>query len=85
MANKQPYTWQPEEHITVTNVSAENVLLELNSGPLRLDIGRTLRLTTSALESPQVMGLLNAGKLKIVEYRSRKGITDRLLDELHNA
>ncbi|MBM4456970.1 MAG: hypothetical protein FJ011_04240 [Chloroflexi bacterium] len=69
MAPKQPYTWNPSEVIEVTNTSAENVLLELDSGRLRLDAGRTLRLTASALEVSQLTALINAGKIKAHPFR----------------
>jgi len=41
----------PDDVIEVTNVSDENVLLDLYSGLLRVDAGRTVRLTASALAS----------------------------------
>ena len=50
--------------IEVTNTSAENILLDLDSGPLRLDAGRALRLTANALEQPQLTALINTGKVK---------------------
>jgi hypothetical protein len=70
MTNKQPFTWKPTDVIVVTNVSNENILLDLDSGPLRLDRGRTLRLTASALELPQLMALINTGNIKLEEYRA---------------
>lgn len=69
MPDKSPYTWQPTDIITVTNVSDENFLLELDSGQLRLDKGRALRLTASALELPQLTALINTGKIKAQPYR----------------
>lgn len=69
MAKRQPFTWKPSDIIEITNTSAENVLLELDSGLLRLDAGRTLRLTESALQVPQLTALINAGKLKVRPYK----------------
>ncbi len=68
MANKSPFTWKPDEVIEVTNTSGENVLLALDSGMLRLDAGRTLRLTASALKTAQLTALINAGKVKTKPY-----------------
>jgi hypothetical protein len=71
MPDKLPFTWNPSDVIEVSNISNENILLELKSGLLRLDAGRTLRLTTSALAQPQVAALVDAGKLKVKPYRWR--------------
>ncbi len=71
MPNKSPFTWKPTDVIEVTNTSAENILLGLDSGPLRLDAGRTLRLTASALEQPQLTALINAGKVKAQAYKRK--------------
>jgi len=71
MASKQPFTWKPQDVIDVTNASNENILLALDSGPLRLDSGRSLRLTASALELPQLVVLVNTGKVKIAPFRRR--------------
>ena len=60
MSSSRPYTWKPEEVLEVTNVSDENILLELDSGLLRLDKGRTLRLTASAMENHEIVRLANA-------------------------
>jgi hypothetical protein len=72
MSEKAPFTWNPSEVITVTNTSSENFLLELDSGPLRLDAGRTLRLTSSAMEQPQVMRLIREGKVTAEKFNWRK-------------
>ena len=69
MSTKSPFTWKPTEVIEVTNASAENILLDLDSGYLRLDAGRTVRLTASALEVPQLMSLANQGKVKVQPYK----------------
>jgi hypothetical protein len=71
MPNKSPFTWKPTDVIEVTNASMENVLLALDSGPLRLDAGRTLRLTASALETPQLTALINAGKVKVQTFKRK--------------
>jgi hypothetical protein len=71
MPDQLPYTWKPDDVIEVTNISRENILLELDSGLLRLDIGRTLRMTASALEVAQLNALVNAGQVKMKPYRWR--------------
>lgn len=71
MPSKSPFTWKPTEIVEVTNTSPENILLELDSGLLRLDAGRTLRLTESALEQQQLTALVNQGKVKVQPYKVR--------------
>ncbi|PKO23683.1 MAG: hypothetical protein CVU38_02815 [Chloroflexi bacterium HGW-Chloroflexi-1] len=71
MAQKQPFTWKPSDVIEVANASDENISLELDSGPLRLDSGRTLRMTASALQQPQLVALVDAGKVKVQPSRRR--------------
>ncbi len=63
MAKHDPITWQPADVVEVTNAGSENLLLELNSGPLRLDRGRSLRLVASALQQPAIKALLEEGKI----------------------
>lgn len=72
MANQQPFTWKPSDVIEVTNTTGENILLELDSGRLRLDAGRTTRLTASALELPQLMQLVRQGSVKTTKFNWRK-------------
>lgn len=69
---KLPFTWKPADVVEVANVSGENILLELPSGPLRLDAGRTTRLTGSALAHPQLKQLLQQGKVKAEKFDWRK-------------
>jgi hypothetical protein len=64
MAKHNPITWQPTDVVELTNASGENLLLELSSGPQRLDSGRSLRLTASALQQPAIKALLEGGKIK---------------------
>jgi hypothetical protein len=64
MAKHDPITWRPSDIVEVTNASGENLLLELSSGPLRLDSGRSLRLTASALQQPAIKALLEGGKIR---------------------
>lgn len=71
MANKSPFTWKPTDIIEVTNAGSENFVLELESGSLRLDAGRTLRLTASALAQPQLTALINQGKIKAQPYKRK--------------
>jgi hypothetical protein len=63
MAKHDPITWHPSDIVIVSNSSSENLLLELSSGPLRLDSGRSLRLTASALQQPAIKALLDGGKI----------------------
>lgn len=70
--SKQPFTWQPTDVIEATNISASNILLALDSGILRLDAGRTVRLTAAALEQPQLMQLVRQGSVKTQRYNWRK-------------
>lgn len=72
MPNKSPYTWKPTDIVEVTNASSANVLLDLDSGRLRLDAGRTLRLTATALENPQLAELIKQGAVKVQKYKLRK-------------
>ena len=72
MTNQSPFTWKPNDVIEVTNTGDENILLDLDSGQLRLDAGRTLRLTASALEVPQLTSLVNQGKVKMQPYKLKK-------------
>ena len=55
----------------MTNVSDENILLDLYSGLLRLDVGRMVRLTASALAQHEVLALERAGKVKVEAYRGK--------------
>ena len=69
MAKKSTITWKPTDIVQISNAGDENVLLELPSGLLRLDTGRSLRVTASALQLPQVKALLDAGKIRLDEHR----------------
>ena len=71
MVTPYPFTWKPSDIVTVTNKSDENLLLELASGPLRLDIGVTRRVTASALQQPRVKALVEAGKLSVEKARRK--------------
>ncbi len=66
-------TWKPEDIVELTNTSKENFLLELDSGLMRLDAGRTIRITGCALELAQVNALVNAGKIRVAKFRPREG------------
>jgi hypothetical protein len=70
-AREQPFTWKPTDVIEVTNVSDENILLDLYSGLLRVDKGRSVRLTASALAQHEVLALSRIGKLKVEVYRGK--------------
>jgi len=66
-------TWKPKDIVELTNTSSENFLLELDSGVMRLDAGRTIRVTDCALEHHHINALINAGKIKVEPYKKRKG------------
>ncbi len=68
----EPFTWLPADVVQFTNVSGENLLLDLASGPQRLDAGRTLRITSSALEQPRIKALVDEGKIKVEPWRNKK-------------
>lgn len=70
-SREQPFTWKPTDVVEVTNASDKNILLDLYSGLLRLDAGRTLRITASALAQLELMALSRAGKVKIETYRRK--------------
>ena len=70
-AREQPFTWKPTDVVEVANISKENILLDLYSGLLRLDSGRTVRLTASALAQHEVLMLERAGKVKVEAYRGK--------------
>jgi hypothetical protein len=69
----QTITWKPDDIVELTNTTKENFLLELDSGVMRLDAGRTVRITGCALELAQVNALVNAGKIKVAKFGRRKG------------
>ena len=66
-------TWKPDDIVELTNASSDNFLLELDSGVVRLDAGRTIRITGCALELAQVNALVNAGKIKVAKFQPRQG------------
>ncbi len=68
----EPFTWLPADVVQFTNISGENLLLDLASGPQRLDAGRTLRITSSALEQPSIKALVDEGKIKVEPWRNKK-------------
>jgi uncharacterized protein (DUF1015 family) len=72
MAGKSTVTWKRSDILEITNVSSENFLLELPSGSQRLDAGRTQRFTGSILDLPQVVTLVNSGKLKVEHWKRKK-------------
>ena len=67
MAKREVLSWNPTDIVEVTNTSGENIVLELKSGLLRLDSGRSVRLTASALEQPDIKALLHTGKISVQE------------------
>ena len=73
MSNNLPITWKNKDIVEITNVTGENFLLDLDSGRLRLDAGRTIRVTDCALEHHHVNALINAGKLKIQPFKASQG------------
>jgi hypothetical protein len=71
MAKRSTITWKPGETVVLNNVSNENLLLELASGYQRLDAGRSVRITASALDQPKVWALLDAGKIQLESTRGK--------------
>jgi hypothetical protein len=68
----EPFTWHPTDIVEFSNVSGENLLLDLASGPQRLDAGRSLRITASALKQDKIKALVDAGKIKVEPWRNKK-------------
>ncbi len=68
----EPFTWLPTDVVQFTNISGENLLLDLASGPQRLDADRTMRITASALKQPSIKALVDAGKIKVEPWRNKK-------------
>ncbi len=71
MPKGEPFTWLPADVVEVKNASDENLLLELESGPMRLDRGRTLRLTASGLQQPGIKALVDSGKITVQPFRKK--------------
>jgi hypothetical protein len=69
----QTITWKPEDIVELTNTTGENFLLELDSGVMRLDAGRTIRVTGCALELQDVNAPVDAGTNKVAKFRPRIG------------
>ncbi len=65
-------TWKPGEVVEFTNVSDQNQFLELASGLQRLDAGRTIRITASALDQPKIKALVDAGIIKVESLKGKK-------------
>ncbi len=61
--------WKPKDVVVLTNVADQNLLLELASGPQRLDKGRTLRITADAVDQPAIKSLVDAGKISVEKWR----------------
>jgi hypothetical protein len=68
----EPFTWHPTDIVVFNNVSGENLLLDLASGPQRLDVGRSLRITASALKQEKIKVLVDAGKIQVEPWRNKK-------------
>lgn len=71
MPQPNTITWKPGEAVIFNNVSGENLLLDLASGPQRLDAGRHMRITVSALDQPKIKALIDAGKIKVEPARKK--------------
>ncbi len=61
--------WKPKDVVVLTNVADQNLLLDLASGPQRLDKGRTLRITADALDQPPIKALVDAGKISVERWK----------------
>lgn len=73
MSDRLPITWKNKDIVELTNVTSENYLLDLDSGNLRLDAGRTVRVTDCALEHHHVNALINEGKITVQRFKPPKG------------
>ena len=62
---KPEETWTIDEYIWLENVSEHHILLQLDSGHLRLDQGRKLRFRSSVLDQVQVKTLIDDGQLAV--------------------
>ncbi len=72
MPQRSTITWKPGATVEFTNVSNENLFLELASGLQRLDAGRSTRITATALEQPKIKALIDAGKIKVESWPRKK-------------
>ena len=61
-------TWQedPADVIMLVNKTSKNFILELPSGRVRLDAGRSMRTLKSILDIAGVKDLVNRGELDVV-------------------
>lgn len=71
MAQRSTITWKPGAVVEFTNISNENLFLELAGGLQRLDAGRSVRITATALDQPQVKALVDAGKVKVEPWHGK--------------
>jgi hypothetical protein len=72
MAKPGPLMWQVTDVVELTNVSPDNLMLQLDSGPLRLDAGKAVRVTASALEQPAVKALVDRGAITSAAVPKRR-------------
>ncbi len=66
-------TWKPKDVVILTNTADQTLLLDLDSGPQRLDKGRTLRITADALDQPAIKALVDAGKISVERWKKGLG------------
>ena len=66
-ALRDEYTWivKPEDIIVLANRSSQNFIRDLPAGRCRLDAGRRMRTLRSILTYPQILELVNEGKLAV--------------------
>ncbi len=55
--------WKPGKSVRLRNLSQKHILLELPTGSMRLDMGRSHRFTTDVLDLAQVKQLLSDGMI----------------------
>ena len=72
MPERSLFSWKPTDVVTFTNASDGNLLLDLASGPQRLDKGRSLRITASVLDQPVIRALVDAGKVKVEPWHNKR-------------
>ncbi len=58
-------TWVVKDFVWLENTSLENLLLDLPSGTLRLDMKRAQRFRPDILGLPQIQALVSEGKLLV--------------------
>lgn len=64
---KTEQTWGNNQYIWLENSGDQHVMLHMDSGNVRLDVGRKLRFRPDIMELPQVKNLVEQGQLTVRE------------------